>query len=266
MATTTLRIADSNTMPEPEQEELIRAIPDYAPAVAIEGADGVGAPAFGQVSRLFRRGAALYATLLHVPDEVAHAIRNGHVKKVTAEVYHNLTRGGQKFRRALKRVVLRGIPAPVVNLVPSGTVELSYSSFDSVHSYTSDVDPGSQVDARVREYMEAHPEATYLQGMDAVRDADPTLWTQYAGSLQGIAERNVGLAPRDGAGAEQDRYGAGMQIARLMRAEIDRNSLLGWSDALAIVLRKNPKLAEAYASGHGNSGFGTTTVDALLGE
>lgn len=75
--------------------------------------------AHGFVSRLWRVGDKLLADFSNVPPETVALIRAGRLMTVSAEVYLDLDRGGQRWRRALRAVALLGSNPPgVSNLRP----------------------------------------------------------------------------------------------------------------------------------------------------
>ena len=75
--------------------------------------------AHGYVSRLWRVGDKLLADFSNVPPETVALIRAGRLMTVSAEVYLDLDRGGQRWRRALRAVALLGSNPPgVSNLKP----------------------------------------------------------------------------------------------------------------------------------------------------
>ena len=110
---------------------------DFKPPLkAGHGKDVPGMPALGWVANLRRVGSKLIADFSHMPDVVYQAIKDRRYNTVSAEIYWNLKRGGDAFRRALKAVALLGAEIPAVaGLRPlhehfhaDETVEVKYAS------------------------------------------------------------------------------------------------------------------------------------------
>lgn len=73
-----------------------------------------GDPAFGWVTDLRIEGDRLIADFEDVPNDVIQMIRDKRFGSVSAEIFWNLERNGEKFRRALKAVALLGAETPGV--------------------------------------------------------------------------------------------------------------------------------------------------------
>lgn len=76
--------------------------------------DTPGEPALGYVENVRRVGTKLLADFVDMPDIVMDALRRKSYNRVSSEVYFDLTRGGEKYKRALKAVALLGAEIPAV--------------------------------------------------------------------------------------------------------------------------------------------------------
>ena len=230
-----------------DAEDIALARTDYQPAVILGENTGPGQPAFGYVSGLRKVGRALVADLQDVPEIVAHALRSGRVKRIALEVYENLTRGGQKFRRALRAIRIRDLSAPSLNLKPSGVIAFAEMDGTVVHVYETslddDDDAGAEVDAAVREYMQRTGEKSYGEAMHAVLEEDPELYRRYAG---GRYPAGVTFIPSQAEATVSPRAEAGMEIDKKVRAILNANPALQYLDVLRRVLAENRELAERY--------------------
>lgn len=72
------------------------------------------APAVGWVSNLRLEGDVLLADITDIPAEVYGQIVNRQYDQVSAEIFVNLTRGDEVFKRVLKAVALLGAETPAV--------------------------------------------------------------------------------------------------------------------------------------------------------
>lgn len=94
-----------------------------------------GQRAYGWVAGLRRAGAKLLATFKDVPKAVYDEIRERGWGSVSSEIYWNLDRGGQKFRRALKAVALLGGDIPAVAGLKPVYESLEAATFEAVRTY-----------------------------------------------------------------------------------------------------------------------------------
>jgi hypothetical protein len=91
----------------------------YRPPVKLGHSDQVGEPAYGWVDAIRRVGDRLVADFMDLPQSIYEAIRDRRYDAVSSEIFFNLKRGGEKFRRALKAVALLGAEIPgVAHLKP----------------------------------------------------------------------------------------------------------------------------------------------------
>lgn len=101
---------------ESDLDEIVNAFPDvgYKPPVKLGHKESSGAPAYGYVKSLRRVGDKLVADFMDLPSKVFEAIKNRRFDSVSSEIFFNLKRGGQTFKRALKAVALLGAEIPAV--------------------------------------------------------------------------------------------------------------------------------------------------------
>jgi hypothetical protein len=107
---------------------------DFRPALKIgHTKDKPGAPAYGWVTNLRKAGGKLVADFESMHDSVVQALRDKSYDRVSSEIYFNLKRGENTFRRALKAVALLGAEVPAVaGLTPLHKMEFAESGFDSL--------------------------------------------------------------------------------------------------------------------------------------
>lgn len=86
----------------------------YKPPVKLGHKESSGAPAFGWVRSLRRKGDKLVADFMDLPQKIYEAIKARRFDSVSSEIFWNLKRGDQTFRRALKAVALLGSEIPAV--------------------------------------------------------------------------------------------------------------------------------------------------------
>jgi hypothetical protein len=124
---------------------------------------------------------------------------------------------------------------------------------------------GEQLDELIREHMDLTGMESYAEAMTAVLAENEDLRRDYAMSddlLPAQQDQQRWQNAMGGPDLREERQNAGMQIQRLVLAEIARNPTLTQMSAMKIVLQKNPALAEAYRAGHGWIG---TSFDAIMG-
>src|SRR5919204_495491 len=127
----------SDDLPIEDLKEMAHNYPRMDFKAAIKLGDGAGAPAYGWVQSLKVIGDKLWASGDAQCKEVASARQLG-TRRVVAEVFHGLKRGGRLYRRALRSVAIRDLRLPAVALQPSGVVEFAAAEgdFAAVKSYT----------------------------------------------------------------------------------------------------------------------------------
>ncbi len=87
----------------------------YRPPVKLGHGSGDSDPAYGWVTNLRVDGDRLIADFADVPDELVGMIRDKRYDAVSSEIFFDLERDGQKFRRALKAVAIIGADVPGVS-------------------------------------------------------------------------------------------------------------------------------------------------------
>jgi hypothetical protein len=76
-----------------------------------------GLPAVGWVERLYIKGTKLCADMTHIPEKVFKLIKSKAYRKVSCEIYWNLTVEGNKYSRVLGGIAFLGAENPgVMNL------------------------------------------------------------------------------------------------------------------------------------------------------
>ena len=77
--------------------------------------DTSGAPAYGWVSAIRRKGDKLVADFTDIGPDLYAAIKSRRYDAVSAEIFFNLHRNGMSYRRVLKAVALLGAEIPAVS-------------------------------------------------------------------------------------------------------------------------------------------------------
>ena len=153
---------------------------DFRPVVTADTAEKKrGAPAHGRVIALRRVGKKLVATVETAHTSIADALRNG---KLTASLYHNLKRGGRKFRRALKSISLHGITEIAIKRKRSGVIASKVEGA-LVRNYKRDYDSptaGERLDELIRSRMANSGDTSYSAAMTTVLSEHPELHRDYA--------------------------------------------------------------------------------------
>jgi hypothetical protein len=229
---------------------------DYKPAVKLGHTDSPGAMAYGWVGRVYRRGRKLLADLYDVPAEVFAAIKQRRYDRVSAEIYFNLKRGGQVFRRALKAVALLGAEIPAVaGLAPLRTV-VNTAGAAPARTYhfgaraLQHEDIGSEVDQLVREHMERHEEPSYSKALDAVLKEDPDLAVAYALPSDNPNPHSGKMSPPptrpESENAEADRRQAGEELTKIAKQLQHGKTDLDFLTAFEQACHQHPHLAARY--------------------
>ena len=73
-----------------------------------------GMPAVGWVGRLYRQGGKLIADFIDIPGKIFDLLEKGAYKKVSSEIYWNISLDGMKYSRFLGAVALLGADMPAV--------------------------------------------------------------------------------------------------------------------------------------------------------
>ena len=105
----------------------------FRPPVKLGHKENSGDPAYGWVKAIKRVGDKLIADFMDLPVQVFNAIKSRAFDTVSSEIFWNLKRGSENFRRVLKGVALLGAEIPAVaGLKP---LRESFAVSDSIHFY-----------------------------------------------------------------------------------------------------------------------------------
>ena len=215
---------------------------DVRPALKIGHAkDKPGSPAYGWVTNLKRVGTKLIADFESMHDSVIEAIRNKSYDRVSSEIYFNLKRGGETFRRALKAVALLGAEVPAVaGLTPLHKVEFAAASgFDNLAECEARLDVSdTAVAAALSERLAAMVKLLSEKEHDAMTikelsEKKAALEAQIAE----MAKKGDKMDDKDKAELKQcrdDLAAFGAQIATLEQAEKDAGEAAKAKDALVV--------------------------------
>jgi hypothetical protein len=203
----------------------------------------IGAPAHGHVIALRRVGKKLVATVETAHASIAHALRNR--KKLTARLYHNLRRGGRKFRRALKSIHLLGITELATKRKPSGVIAFKVDGA-LVRNYALDDNSptaGDKLDELIRNHIADPGETSYSAAMTTVLSERPDLYDDCAMTDNLSPAGLVGKRNQKAHGlpdVREERQAAGLAIQKKILAEIALNSMLSQTQAQKLVLERKP--------------------------
>lgn len=115
----------------------------FVPPVKLGHSREPGQMAYGWVKNLRKIGSKLLADFVDVPTETAKAIREKRFGSVSAEIFWNLKRNGEKFKRALAAVAILGGEVPGVSgLKP--LYEFSNEDFEKL-SYIEEKDMSDDI-------------------------------------------------------------------------------------------------------------------------
>jgi len=73
-----------------------------------------GFPAAGWIGNVYRDGEKLLADFIDIPAKIFELLKNKAYRKVSSEIYHNITLSGKPYRRLLSAVALLGSDMPAV--------------------------------------------------------------------------------------------------------------------------------------------------------
>lgn len=172
-------------------DEMVKAFDrvGFQPPVKLGHSTEPGAPAYGWVSKIWRKGEKLLADLAQIPTELYNMIKSGAYRHVSSEIFWQLKRDSQTFPRVLKAVALLGAEVPAVgglkpltaNLsVPDGHVETYAMPFrmleddddDDGEADMSTTLPSDRLDTMIRNYMHANPGIGYSAAAHAMQVTD----------------------------------------------------------------------------------------------
>lgn len=148
-----------------------------------------GQPAYGWVKKLSVVGDKLMATITNVPQILRNAIKSGRYKRVSSEIYWNLKKGKELFKRVLSAVAFLGADAPAVTNLRDLEALFSQStdgesgSFEKVRIYTRQVEGGNTTNHEERSKAMTDEEAKKLQEENL----------RLAAALDGIKESTLEL-------------------------------------------------------------------------
>lgn len=86
----------------------------YEVPIKLGHSDDVGGMAWGWVKALRRIGETLIADFIDLPDQLYQAIKDRRFNHISSEIFFNVKRGAETFRRALKAVAILGAETPAV--------------------------------------------------------------------------------------------------------------------------------------------------------
>lgn len=127
----------------------------FRPPVKLGHKEVSGGEAFGWVKEIRRQGEKLVADFMDVPAQLLDKIRARAFDTVSSEIFWNLQRNGQKFRRVLKAVALLGAETPAVSgLKPLRENAFSEDELLAVHTYELHMEDFDMSDDDTREQLE----------------------------------------------------------------------------------------------------------------
>ena len=112
----------------------------YVPPVKLGHDDASGAMAYGWVKNLRKDAGKAIADLTDLPDEIYNAIKNKRYNALSAEIFFNLQRDKQTFRRALKAIALLGAEIPAVSGLKPLSESIAYCTkdYEEIHFQGND--------------------------------------------------------------------------------------------------------------------------------
>jgi len=166
---------NGDTYTEKDLDDMVESFNslDVRPAVKVgHTKDKVGAPAYGWIGNLRRAGNKLLADFTDMHDSVVQAIRERKYDRVSSEIYFNLKRGGQTFRRALKAVALLGAEVPAVaGLKPLHKMEFSAEGFETEAAFEHELEVNAEaMVTTLAERVEGL--VNYIKEMDMSKNAE----------------------------------------------------------------------------------------------
>lgn len=114
-----------------------------------------GGEAFGWVAALRRAGDRLVADFRDVPAAIFAKIKARAFDPVSAEIFWDLVRNGQKFKRVLKAVALLGAETPAVSGLKPLRETFTADELRAVHSYTLHTEDFQMADDKQLDEMRA---------------------------------------------------------------------------------------------------------------
>ena len=210
---------------------------DFRPAIKIgHTKDAPGAPAYGYVENIRKAGGKLVADLTDMHDSVVDAIRSKAYDRLSSEIYMNLKRGGQTFRRALKAVALLGAEVPAVaNLVPLHKMEFAAAAgeYEAMAERDQDLNVADRallrtLEERLAALTQVHNEHKETSDMDIkelrgkIKELSEKVTALKASDAKDKDEKIAALSEQLAMlAAEAEKLGGGEELARQLKAEQD---------------------------------------------
>lgn len=172
----------------------------FRPPVKLGHKEASGSPAYGWVENLRKQGQKLVADLVDLPETVYNDIKNRRFDTVSSEVFWNLTRGKDVFKRALKGVALLGAEIPAVaGLKPLREAQFSEEAEVKTVAFTINSEPekpGILNPPKVEEDMDAK-EFKALQDKNAELEQKIAKLEAEHGDSEAVKELKAELKQRD---------------------------------------------------------------------
>jgi hypothetical protein len=188
---------------------------DFKPALrvghAAPGENESETPAVGWVENVRREGDKLVADFTNLADEVMALIKRKAFTRVSAEIFWNFERAGQKFSRVLKAVALLGVGIPGVAGLKPLAANFAASLFGDVkaHAYTAafgypnngkdddmslDKDEVSRIAREAAQAATAEAEKKFTAQLDAEKKAREAAEKKYQDDLAAERKKREELA------------------------------------------------------------------------
>jgi hypothetical protein len=245
--------------------------------------DKPGAPAYGWLSRVYRKGEKLLADVVDVTRDVYLAIKNRHFDTCSAEIFFDIERNGKKFKRALKAVAILGAELPGVSgLRPLREVVFASAwaasqaarsrayqlardrlriEFEAAEKFQLERErarnresvvedfgmqrAGEAVEAAIREFRQENLGVDYLTAYRHVLTTQPGLRREYGES--GTPSSYLERSPNQRSYTAAQQHLAGETLDALARVELVEGRARDYREALHAVMQKNPAIKRKYA-------------------
>lgn len=96
-----------------------------------------GLPAAGWIGSLYRIGEKLYADFVDIPQKIYDLIQNKAYRKVSSEIYWNISIGEKVYNRMLAGVALLGADMPAVTSLDDILALYGLKGFETLKSYAN---------------------------------------------------------------------------------------------------------------------------------
>jgi len=97
-----------------------------------------GLPAAGWVGKLYRQGEKLIADFVDIPDKIYQLLSNKAYRKVSSEIYWNITFNGKKYKRMMSAIALLGANMPAVQNLNDILALYGLKDYDTIKNYSDD--------------------------------------------------------------------------------------------------------------------------------